>query len=456
VALYGDYNEKVNGGLDFYPIPFNQGNDLTVLDRLQSVGTFEDVHKDKPEAPFAALERAVTTANWNAEGSQRLVIWIGDHGNRKPGSYHTLGGFDIVEDKSVSNVVSAIQGIDERFRAAAAAAGSTPGGATGNKTRFVALQVLGGGGRNANQDEYFKKFREDADAISSQLGERVFKTIPASSTMNVQAEADALALKLGDQIQQNIDATARVRDAVAGAMSGDTSRLQSGNVPSVLLAKDFFLQTGFSPEKLAELGRRIQLVRSGFVFQSGGRDPDFRYWLGVRRPEFNDIRVSARALCENLRYSDRVGFVEESIVALVKAATFSEIPPGESVKDFFARIFSVPAERLSTMLEGTPEEFVRRWRGDRPPSQPTQPRTASPTETAAQLQLRILTGVCRNAHMLDMVGAGQSVENPERDIIYTNNQTSLRSGVTMKPFDWRWISSDARSEWFFVPLEYLP
>jgi hypothetical protein len=451
VALYGDYNEKVNGLLDFYPLPFSEANNLEMLDRLQTAGTFEDIHKDKPEAPFAALERAVTTANWNTEGAQRLVVWIGDHGNRKPGSYHTNGGFNLVEDKSASNVISAIQTLDERFRAAAVNAGTVAADAKGNTTRFVALQVQGGG-RNAAQDDYFKKFREDADAISGALGEKVFKTIPAPSNMNVPSEVDALAQKIGDQILQNINATAELRNAVAGALSGDPSRLQRGGSPAALLAQDFLAQMGFDPKKLAELGRRIQLVRSGFVFQ-GGRDPDFRYWLGVRRPEFNDIRVRAAALCENLRYGDRVGYVEEATIALVKSVTFSNPQPNESIRDTYARIFSVPADRISTMLEGTPEEFLRRWRGEQIPSQSGAPRAV---ETAAQFQARVLAGVCRSAYLLNMVGSNQAVDNPDRDIVFVNNQAALRPTLTPKTFDWRWVSSDARSEWFFVPLEYLP
>ncbi|NPU13068.1 VWA domain-containing protein [Bradyrhizobium sp. 83002] len=450
IALYGDYNEKVNGGLDFYAIPFSQANDLTGLDRLQSAGSFEDIHKDKPEAPFAALERAIATANWTSEGSQRLVIWIGDHGNRKLGTHRTNGGFDVTEERSANHVTAAIKNIDDRFRNLAVNQGTLASGAAGSKTRFVALQVLGGGGRAATQDDYFKKFREDADAISSALGERVFKTIPAASNMNVQAEVDALAQKIGDQILQNIDATAAVRDAVAGALSGDMSKLQSGGAPPALLARDFLTQMGFSPEKLAELGRRIQLVRNGFVYQSGGRDPDLRYWLGVRRPEFNDIRSRATALCENLRYSDRIGYVEESIEKLIKSVTFSDRRPNETMKEFYARIFSVPAERISTMLEGTPEEFLRRWRGDRTATAMTT------TETAAQFQNRVLSGVCRSAFLLSMVGNNQAVENPGQDIIFSNNQAQVRPTVSPKAFDWRWISSDARSEWFFVPLEYLP
>jgi hypothetical protein len=453
IALYGDYNERVTGGLDFYAIPFSQANDLTGLDRLQSAGSFEDIHKDKPEAPFAALERAITTANWTAEGAQRLVIWIGDHGNRKTGTSRTNGGFDLTEDRTANNVISAIKTIDERFRAAAVSSGTMSSGALGSKTRFVALQVLGGGGRTTTQDEYFKKFSNDADAISKELGEKIFKTIPAPSSMNVQAEVDALALKLGEQISQNIEATAFLRDAVAGALSGDVSKLQTGGSPPALLARDFLTQMGFSPEKLSEMGRRIQVVRNGFVFQSGGRDADLRYWLGVRQPEFNDIRSRATALCENLRYSDRIGYVEEAIEKLIKSVTFSDRQPNETMKDFYARIFSVPSERISTMLDGTPEDFLRRWRGERIPA---AGGPSSPTETQAQFQQRVQSGVCRSAFLLNMVGNNQAIDNAERDIIYSNNQSQLRPNVAQKAFDWRWISSDARSQWFFIPMEYLP
>jgi hypothetical protein len=222
-------------------------------------------------------------------------------------------------------------------------------------------------------------------------------------------------------------------------------------VPAVLLARDYLAQLGFPPERLVEIGRRIQLVRNGFVYQSSGRDAEFRYWLGLRQPEFNDLRVQARSLCENLRYSDRVGYVEGSILALVRAVTFSDMQPGETVKSFYSRIFSVPADRISTMLEGTPADFVRRWRGDKGLGQPA----TDPSEVQ-QTQQRILAQVCRAAHLLEMVGKSEAVDNPERNIQYINNTATLIPTATMRKFDWKWHSPDARSQWFFIPMEFLP
>jgi hypothetical protein len=440
VVVYGDYNEKVKDGLDYYAWPFSAANDLTGLDKLQTVGTFTDIHKDKPEAPFAALERAALNANWSPDAAQRLVIWIGDHGNRKPGTYRTNGGFDLTEDKTAEHVAAALKKGDERMRSV------SPSAAT--KTRFIAIQVQGAAGRGP-EDEQFKKFREDANAIGAGVGEQVLKTIPAPRNMNIGDEVNTLTRKIADQIQTNIDTFQKASEGVRGALAGDSSRLQTGNnIPSVLLARDYLTQLGFPPEKLADMGRRIQLVRNGFVYQSGGRDPDLRYWLGLRQPEFNDLRTRARALCENLRYSDRLGYVEESILALVRAVTFSDMQPGESVKAFYSRILSVPADRLSTMLEGNPEEFIRKWRG-------YKGNGPSPGDPAA-VQQRILAQVCRSAHLLEMVGSGQAVDNPERDILFVGNQTSLRPTAEVRKFDWRWNSPDARSQWYFIPMEFLP
>ena len=183
--------------------------------------------------------------------------------------------------------------------------------------------------------------------------------------------------------------------------------------------------------------RRIQLVRNGFVFQSN-TDADFRYRLGLRRPEFNNVKVAVRDLCENLLYSDRGQYIEEAILKLVKALTFGDIQPGETVRDYFSRVFSVPADQLSTVLEGTPDEFMRRMR-----QQGTQNQ-------------QIVTKVCRSARLLELVGEGKILDNPQQDIVVTASQTSLRQGATPRAFEWRWFSPDARSEWYFMPLDYLP
>jgi hypothetical protein len=431
IVLYGDYDRKVNGGLDYYAIPFSGANDLAGLDRLQGLSTFQDENKDIPEAPFAALERAAGAAQWDPEAAQRLIIWIADHGNREPGTYTTAAG-QVVESKTVQTVVDAIRAADARR-------GETNSGIT-TKTHFVAIQVQGGFTHSKISDEYFRKFREAAEAIGQQLGEKIFQSIPATSNMNVQQEVNILTRSISEQITRNVEAFVEARQAVLGALGGDTSHFQANLAPAALLAQEYLTQLGFSAEKLRDLGRRIQLVRNGFVFQ-GNHSPNFRYWLGLRRPEFLDVRLRARALCENIGISDRVGYVEEAILALVRAVTFTEMRQGETVRDFYARVLSIPTNRLSLMLDGTPADFLRKW----------QAMTKRERD-------EIIIGVCRRAQLLDYIGNGQLVENPESDIVYDPGRStmSLRPGATIKEFDWRWISVDARADWFFIPLEYIP
>jgi hypothetical protein len=108
----------------------------------------------------------------------------------------------------------------------------------------------------------------------------------------------------------------------------------------------------------------------------------------------------------------------------------------------------VPADRLSTMLEGTPADFIRKWQGY---------KGAGPNAAdGAAVQQRILAQICRSAHLLEMVGSGQAVDNPERDIQFVGNQTSLRPTAVARKFEWRWNSPDARSQWYFIPMEFLP
>ena len=228
VILYGDYNEKISGGLDYFALPFSSVNDRSGIDRLQNVQAYEDIHKDKPEAPFASLERAISTANWSPEAAQRLIIWIGDHGNRPPGTYHTKGGYTLVEDKTAQNVVAAIQAVDQQMKANASAAGT--------KTRFVALQVQGG--VTASSQAEFRKFRTDADTISSVIGEHVFRTIPAPTNMSGAREVDALRDTIAAQINLSVNAVAQARDVVLGALGGDTSRLVR-DLPEAVLAREY-------------------------------------------------------------------------------------------------------------------------------------------------------------------------------------------------------------------------
>jgi hypothetical protein len=431
IVLYGDYNEKRDDGLDYFALPFSPVNDRSGIERLLSVKSYDDIHKDLPEAPFAALERAISQANWRPDAAQRLVIWIADHGNRAPGTYRTNGGYTLVEDKTAQNVINAIRAVDARMKSASA-------NGQGTKTRFVALQVKGGS--RASHQQEFIKFVTDAKAISAALGEDIFETIPAPANIGGEAEIAALRDAIAAQIGNNVKAAMELRNAVTRGLEGDTTVLQS-NLPESLLAREYLNELGFPIERLVEIGKRIQVVQRGFVFQSGA-DGDFRYWLGLRRPEFENFRASVNDLCESLPYSEREEAIEDAILKLVKLLTFGDPQPGQNLRDYLARVLSVPADHISTVLEGTPDQFVRRL--GRPADRPA-----------------VITKVCRSARLLNMVGEGQTLDSPVQDIVVATEgpsvaHASLRQGATPRSFDWRWTSPDARAQWFFVPMDYLP
>jgi hypothetical protein len=431
VVLYGDYNEKRDDKLDYFALPFSPVNDRSGIERLLSVKSYDDIHKDLPEAPFAALERAVSQAAWRPDAAQRLIIWIADHGNRPPGTYHTNGGYTLVEDKTAQNVINAIRAVDQRMKES-----STDG--QGTKTRFVALQVKGGS-RASNQKE-FAQFVTDAKTISDALGEHIFETIPAPASISGEAEIAGLRDAIAAQIDRNVKAAMEARRAVIGALGGDATVLQA-NLPESLLAREYLKDLGFPVSRLMEIGKRIQVVQRGFVFQSG-TDGDFRYWLGLRRPEFENFRQSVKELCESLPYyGDQGEAIEEAILKLVKLLTFGDPQPGQNMRDYLARVLSVPAEHISTVLEGTPDQFVL--------------RLGNATDRPA-----VFTKVCRSAKLLNMVGEGQIVDNPQDILVATEGanvgRASLKPGVTPRPFDWRWISPEVQAQWYFVPMDYLP
>jgi hypothetical protein len=231
-----------------------------------------------------------------------------------------------------------------------------------------------------------------------------------------------------------------LRNAVERGLEGDATVLQD-HLPESLLAREYLDELGFPIDRLLEIGKRIQVVQRGFVFQSGA-DGDFRYWLGLRRPEFENFRASVNDLCESLPYSEREEAIEDAILKLVKLLTFGDPQPGQNLRDYLARVLSVPADHISTVLEGTPDQFVRRL--GRPADRPA-----------------VITKVCRSARLLNMVGEGQTLDSPVQDIVVATEgpsvaHASLRQGATPRSFDWRWTSPDARAQWFFVPMDYLP
>jgi hypothetical protein len=428
VVVYGDYNRKREGGLDYDALPFT--SDMSGLEALQKLGIYQDENKDVPAAPFAALERAAKTANWRREAANRLIIWIADHGNRPPGTKIPAGS--LTETKTAQSVVDAIKEADARLRGS----GNATGG--GTKTRFLAIQVKGGATGAGVSDQFFQKFRQDAEAIRQGLGETTFTTIPSAVTRGATQDQPALVDAITTQVDRSVAAVAEARRMVLGALGGETTGLQPNLPPSgALLARDFLAALGFPAERLQEMGRRIQIVRNGFVYQSA-RDPDYRYWLGLNQQEFNDIRNKANVLCENLRHVDRINMVESSILALVRAVTFTEMRPSESVREFYSRFFSVPAHAMSpTIREASPTDFVRALRG-RPSAQ----------------QERVVGEICKKAQLLQYIGNGQIIDL--NDLVFEQDRVRLRRNVTPRDFDWRWITNDAQTVWYFILLDVLP
>jgi hypothetical protein len=418
-VLYGDYNRTVKDGLDYYAIPFSAISDPSGLTRFEALGTYQDENKDKPDAPFAALERAARTAQWSANAANRLIIWIGDHGNRPAGKYSTAAG-ELIETKTAQSVIDAIKGADSRLPVAP-------------RTRFVAIQVQGGATASSRAD--FRRFTQDAEQIGRGLGEDVFKTIPARGNQPLNQERTALTNAILQQTSSIFEAIAYVRQTVGSSLGGEAP--VRANLSAALLAKDVLTQLGYPPERLAEMGRWVQVVRSGFVFQNG-RNPDFEYWLGFRPSEFAAVRQRATSLCENLQFSDRVASLEWTIADLARAATSGEMRPGETVREFYSRMFNVPANAISPLLsEGSPADFVRNWA----------------RWTSAQRDEKI-AGICKKAYMLGLISIGQIVQ--ERDLVFERNRVLLAPGAGTKNYDWRWIAPDGRTGWYFIPLDVLP
>jgi hypothetical protein len=423
IVLYGDHNRNVASGLDYFALPFSA--DISGLEPLARAGSYDDENKDKAAAPFAALERAVSTAQWRPEAAQRLIVWIGNYGNRPAGKHTTAAGA-LVEDRTARTVVEAIQAGDRQRRDSSLLA---------TKTRFAAIQVRGGE-RDTRQPD-FEKFSLDAEAIRQGLGENVFKTTLVGPNQTVKQETAALVTSISRHLDQTLAAIAAILSFPGETLGGDANA-GTPTGPAALLSKDVLAELGFPPERLAEMGRRIQLVQTGFVFQSA-RNPDYRYWLGLRHHEFADVAMRVRQLCENLVYSDRLGYVEGTMISLARAVTDAEPQSDESIRGFYSRILSLPVTTLPPLLNaGSPVNFVRTW------------HSSTPAQREA-----ILAAVCKGARRLAYIGDGEMVD--EHDLVFDprRNRVSLR-GAAPKHFDWRWISPDGRRAWFFIPLDVLP
>lgn len=432
-VVYSDYRggDGTVENVEFLPLAdFGRPGDTSNLAGLRATDTIQnrlgDVHKDQPEAPFAALAKAVdpVRAGWREDAGIRLVIWIADVGNRNAGQTVTKGDITLTERVTAQTVA----------QAAAAAEGLAP-------LVFSAVHVP------SRQLTDIEPNREDFLADFSALA----AALPPNSVFAPTIlRSDDVAEARG-QIFSALDAILTAVASAEACAAGDLSCEGSASAslaPSTQSDDDLFaLAVGRA------LAERLGLVRSGTDATLGEgeliavervfipykpEDGDFDFWLGLRPDEMTRLVQSVGAVCDEMSRRQFGPQLLEGYLSVLETVTRAEVDRNLSTSEFLSKVLSVPRAEFSSLVTAD-VPFVD-----------LLDQLASDDNLVAEFQGQM----CRHANMLGWVRTGSRV--PFDQVVWENGRVALADGTQLTKFFWDWTGEGGGNTYYFFPLTYLP
>jgi len=426
-VVYGDYLSEV-GTPDKVQIdriaPFGSPNNPRALAELvtrPNIG-FKDPHGDKPEAPFAALTRAINEARWRTEeGAMHFVVWIGDHGNRSAGRHTTsLANKGYVDEQVTSaNVIAAMK------------AKKVDG--------FFALQVRGGA-QTGGDEQYFKAFLDDAaGVIRGAMGSRVPLDTYIKRIEDLSAKFDAV------QVRRNVDAqllkilefSIGVQERIDAGKTGSESKLTQ-SLPVAEFSERFLASRNLPADVRQRLIHGAIGGDTGWVRQDEDeRTGDFEYWIAMTPRGFRSVLRNMADLCiglEGTRFRDDYN---NTLYQLLGALTGDVPPEKETISEFLEKKWSIPRSKFTRVY-------------DEPAGQALSKLYQSPEE-----QGKFREYICRKKALLEYAERNQKIA--PNDLIYDKVTQNFvpRPGAAPKPFRWDWVI-DASLRYYFIPIYMLP
>ncbi len=437
-VVYSDYEDAL-GVPDTVSIEtiaeFGDPGDASNLRRLTDTKDVQrrvaDVHKDLPEAPYAALARAIEPGylDWSPDAGIRLVIWIGDIGNRDPGDHKARGRFPTVTEAVDAGTVA-----DTVLTA-------VPEG-SGTAIVMAAINVPGRGGAAAKDD-----FLKDYAAVTGILEAEGKAQLPALTVSASGADAAAVAeTRVREALEDlvNIIRTgeARVSD-IWNAGGTDAAIAEAGpeaDLPAfrvgVRVAEELGLLPAGGDSGIAE--GEVLAVESYFVRQDlrqGEGGANFEYWVGLRLEEIVDLSNAMTAFCDKLETFNFADELNTAYAGVLEAVTRDELPETMTPAEFLERKLSVPKSEFSAFLDQPAYEWFNTLVGD-----------------ANELR-SFRERICVKAQLVNYVRQGLRVD-PD-DLMMEGGRVVLREGVTAEVFAWDWIPAGG-IRYFFFPLSFLP
>jgi hypothetical protein len=425
-VVYGDYKTEVGipANVQFERVaPFGAVNNINALQALVVQKQFSDPHLDKPEAPFAALVRAIDEARWRDGGGLRWVVWVGDHGNRGKGRHKTsLPGKGYVDETMTrDDVVAALR--------------------RKNISQLFALQVRGSGVAAGPEMESYNAFWNDAEfmlqgAFGAQVNVAEYRLKVEDLSTNL-FDARLLRENLDRQFRKILEHQQGIEQRVENLMTGRDPQATL-TLPVAEFSERFLRERGLTDDVLRKLGQTIVGGEVGWIRQDEDEArADFDYWIATTPRGFRLLSQGMIDLCDALKTPDFKDEYTQVLFSLLQVLTGDQPRSDETIADFLERKWSVPKRRLTPVLDRPMDRFlVDLWENK-----------------SAHDAFR--TQICIRKTQLDYAERRQKVS--PADLVYDRVTTEyvLKPGAKSTPYAWSWAVS-AGIEYYFIPLSMLP
>jgi hypothetical protein len=189
------------------------------------------------------------------------------------------------------------------------------------------------------------------------------------------------------------------------------------------------------------------LMTDGYV-RYNKRDRATEFWVSFPPDTLRNLQNTSERLCYAMADADeQQDHFESTFFMLTQAVSGDPYDPSkESINDFLERVFHIPKENFSELLNRTTADFSAWWSG----------RTIGgvPGATPAD-QERLRASVCRSVLLLNAVANNERIELSDLKLVDSRTGRWEVVNPARKPFKWQFeLENGVRL--YYVPMSYMP
>lgn len=440
-AVYGDFKAKADipdiKNLEFEVVAnFAQPGEVDHLEKLANTDDYfkDGAYKDIPEAGSAALIRSISDLNWSKNSGTKLVIWIGDHGDRQDASLTqrldtaAKGFFDNGIKINAINVAGNYQKTinnhfiqqakDLRMKIAELASSSDEG--------------EGGIFDASNDDETVRLAYKEGGTATTKESVKLTKDLIVESVSNINQEALAAA----DILQQAFEGKlVKVKDIKRNYPNARLNEIQ-------LALK---LQ-GYDEAAIKRISQKKQLMTEGWVLYQEDKD-NFDFWINIPGKNMRDFQSVIRTSCEAFGKGSVRDELEDAMINLAQKMSGDRVTTddltGMSISEIIVRYLFIPKEYFGSFLDYTPDEIIEEWKAKR-------------AEGDHDGLKNIYEPICKSSYLIKTVIDGKRL-NDERLITASDDDGYYYKSPkdNLRDFTWTWNSSSGEN-YYYIPSSYFP